>query len=163
MCRIPRKSHRLSPGYPPCLHQSLLTCRPHLCYHPPPQHSDYISSNSIFHQKHPGVLNHSDSFDRIWYPLTENHTLSVAQATGRVEYLPPLLCARNVMTYTHHRNDMCVTLFAGAPVIVQLFTQHLAMCMPCPSRVPHCTSPLLLDTGCSTLPIYVQICDVVTY
>jgi len=37
----------------------------------------------------------------------------VAYATGRVAYVPLLLCARKVVMYTHHQNDTCVTLFAG--------------------------------------------------
>ena len=32
-----------------------------------------------------------------------------------------------VVTFTHHQKDMCVTLFAGAAVMLKPFTQHLAM------------------------------------
>jgi hypothetical protein len=42
----------------------------------------------------------------------------------------PVLCDRNVLTYTHHRNDMYVTLFAGVAVMQYPFTQRLAMFMP---------------------------------
>ena len=43
-----------------------------------------ISNNSSFRQKHPGVPDGSDGSDGTSYPLTENYTLPVAQATGRV-------------------------------------------------------------------------------
>jgi len=45
-------------------------------------------------------------------------------ATRRVVYYSrrpggriPLLCVRNVVTYTHHQNDTYVTLFAGVAVM----------------------------------------------
>jgi len=53
----------------------------------------------------------------------ENYTLPVAQATGRVAYI--LLSF--VVTFTHHQKDTCVTLFAGAAVMLKPFTQGLAM------------------------------------
>ena len=43
-----------------------------------------ISNNSSFRQKHPGVPDGSDGSDGASYPLTENYTLPVAQATGQV-------------------------------------------------------------------------------
>jgi len=46
----------------------------------------HISNNSSFRLKHPGVPDGSDSSDGTSYPLTENYTLPVAQATGRVAY-----------------------------------------------------------------------------
>ena len=73
-----------------------------------------ISNNASFRLKHPGVPDGSDGSDGTLYRLTENYTLPVTQATCRVAYLPPLLCA----SYTHHQNDMCVTLFAGAAVML---------------------------------------------
>jgi hypothetical protein len=73
-----------------------------------------ISNNSSFHLKHPGVPDGSDGSDQTSYPLTENFTLLVAQATGRVSYLPPLPC----VWYTHHQNNKCVTLLAGAAVML---------------------------------------------
>jgi len=103
-----------------------------------------ISNNSSFRQKHPGVPDSSDGSDGTSYPLTENQTRPVAQAMGRVAYLPcggyytmppilatrrvvyysrhscvrlPLLCVRNVVTYTYHQNDTYVTLFAGVAVM----------------------------------------------
>jgi hypothetical protein len=72
------------------------------------------SNNPSFRLKHPGVPDGSDGSDGTSYALTENYTLPIAQATGRVAYSPPLLCAR----YTHHQNDMSVTLFAGAAVML---------------------------------------------
>jgi len=74
----------------------------------------HISNNPSFRLKHPGVPDGSDSSDGTSYPLMENYTLPVAQVTGHVAYSPPLLCAR----YTHHQNDTCVTLFAGAAVML---------------------------------------------
>ena len=73
-----------------------------------------ISNNPSFRLKHPGVPDGSDSSDGTSYPLMENYTLPIALATGRVAYSPPLLSAR----YTHHQNDTCVTLFAGAAVML---------------------------------------------
>jgi len=46
-----------------------------------------------------------------------------------------------VVRYTHHQNNMCVTLSAGAAVMLMQFTQWLAMFMPFSGRVPHFTSP----------------------
>ena len=73
-----------------------------------------ISNNPSFRLKHPGVPDGSDGSDGTSYPLTENYTFPVAQATGHVSYSPPLLSAQ----YTHHQNNTCVTLFAGAAVML---------------------------------------------
>jgi len=73
-----------------------------------------ISNNPSFRLKHPSVPDGSDGSDGSSYPLTENYTLPVAQAMGRVAYSPQLLCA----WYTHHQNDTCVPLFAGAAVMM---------------------------------------------
>jgi len=83
----------------------------------------HISNNSNFRQKHLGVPDGSDGSDGTSYPLTENHTLPVAQAKVCVAYV--LLYF--VVTFTHHQKDTCVTLFAGAAVMLKPFTQHLAM------------------------------------
>jgi len=99
-----------------------------------------ISNNPSFRLKHPGVPDSSDGSGGTSYTLTENQTPPVAQATGRVAYIPcggyytmppilgtrrvvyhagrsgvrlPLLCVRNVVRYTHYRNNTYVTLFAG--------------------------------------------------
>ena len=47
-----------------------------------------ISNNFSFRLKHPGVPDGSDGSDGTLYPLTENQMRPVAQATGRVAYLP---------------------------------------------------------------------------
>jgi len=73
-----------------------------------------ISNNRSFCVKHLGVLDGSDGSDGTSYPLTENYMLPLAQATGRVAYSPLLVCR----WYTHHQNDSCVTLFAGATVML---------------------------------------------
>jgi hypothetical protein len=44
----------------------------------------YISNNPSFRLKHPGVPVGSDGSGGISYPLTENYTLPVAKATGRI-------------------------------------------------------------------------------
>jgi uncharacterized protein YjbI with pentapeptide repeats len=44
----------------------------------------FISNNTSFRLKHPGVPDGSDGSDGTSYPLTENYTLPVTQATGRV-------------------------------------------------------------------------------
>jgi len=83
--------------------------------------------------------------------LTEPFTL-----WRRITGYPSLMYLLHfVVTYTHHQNDKCVILLAGAAVMLKPFTQRQAMFMPFSGRVPHCTSPLLLYIGCRTLPIYV--------
>jgi len=94
-----------------------------------------ISNDPSFRQKHPGVPDCSDGSDGTSYPLMENYTLPVALHT----YL--LHC---VVTYKHHQNDMCVTLFAVAAVMLKPFTQRLAMfnAWQCP-----CLSPAAASLG----------------
>jgi hypothetical protein len=65
----------------------------------------------------------TEAADGTSYPLMENYMLPVV-------YLPPIPCALNGVTYTHHLNNTYVTLFAGVAVMVLLFTQCLAMFMP---------------------------------
>ena len=48
----------------------------------------YISNNSSFRLKHPGVPDDSDGSGATSDPLTENQMRPVSQATGRVAYLP---------------------------------------------------------------------------
>jgi hypothetical protein len=69
--------------------------------------AECISNKPNLHLKHPGVPDGSDGTDETSYPERENSTLPVA-------YLPPLSCT----CYTHHQNDMCVSLFAGAVVML---------------------------------------------
>jgi len=53
-----------------------------------------IRNNSSFRQKHPGVPDGSDGSDRTSNHLTENYTLPVTQAMGRVAYIPLLLISK---------------------------------------------------------------------
>ena len=69
----------------------------------------HISNNSSFCQKHPGVPDGSDGSDGTSYPLTENYTLPVAQAMGRIT----CVLLYFVVMFTHHQKDTCVTLFSG--------------------------------------------------
>jgi len=46
--------------------------------------SENISNNPGFRLKHPGVPDGSEGSDGTSYPLTENYTVPVAQATGRI-------------------------------------------------------------------------------
>ena len=48
----------------------------------------HISNNPSFRQEHPGVPGGTVGSDGTSHPLTENYTRPVAQATGRVAYLP---------------------------------------------------------------------------
>ena len=50
-----------------------------------------ISNDPNFRLKHLGVPDGSDGSEGTSYALTEKYTLSVAQAMGRVAYVPPLL------------------------------------------------------------------------
>jgi len=93
-----------------------------------------ISNDPSFCLKHQGVPDGSDSSDRTSYPLTENYMLPVALHTYLLYFVVP---------YTHHQNDKCITLFAGAADMLKHFTQCLAMNMPFSGRVPDCTSPLI--------------------
>jgi len=49
--------------------------------------------------------------------------LPVAQSTARVAYV----LLDFVVTFTHHQKDTCVTLFAGAAVMLKPFTQRVVM------------------------------------
>jgi len=88
-----------------------------------------ISNNPSVCHKHLGVPDASDGSDRTSYPLTENYMLPVAEVMGRIAYLPSLLCARNMVTYTHHQHHTWVRLFAVAAVILYPLTQRLGMLM----------------------------------
>jgi len=70
----------------------------------------HISNDPSFRQKHPGVPDGSDGSDGTSYPLTENHTLPVAQATGRIARLPCLLFGD---VYAPSERHMCYTLRSG--------------------------------------------------
>jgi hypothetical protein len=49
----------------------------------------------------------------------------------------PLLCIRNVVTFTHHQNDTYVTLIAGVVVMQWPFTQCLGRFMLLFGQEPH--------------------------
>jgi len=78
-----------------------------------------ISNNSSFHQKHPGIPDGSDDSDGTSYPLKENYTLPVAEATGRVAYVPPLLCGD---VYTPSEGHVCYTLRRGCSYAEAVYT-----------------------------------------
>jgi hypothetical protein len=73
-----------------------------------------ISNNHSFGLKHLGVVHGSDCSDGTSYSVKENCPPPVGYAMDRVACSPPLVC----VWYTHHQNDMCVTLFAGAEVVL---------------------------------------------
>jgi len=72
--------------------------------------TSFISNDPNFRLKHPGVPEGSDGIVGTSYTLTENCTLPVAQATGRVAYVPPLLCGD---VYTSSERHVCYTLRRG--------------------------------------------------
>jgi hypothetical protein len=90
----------------------------------------FISTNLSFRQKQPGVPDASDCSGKTQFRLTENYMLPVTQATGCDTYLLFLLCTWNAVMYTYHQNDTSVTFFTVAAVMLQPFTQQLAMFMP---------------------------------
>ena len=69
-----------------------------------------ISNNPSFRQKDPGVPDGSDGSDGTSYPLTENYTLHLAQATGRVAHVPSLLFSD---VYAPSERHVCYTLRIG--------------------------------------------------
>jgi len=58
-----------------------------------------------------------------WTGLEPNRTVSPVQTRTAGGSPGPVANT----TYTHHQNDTCVTLFAGAAVMLKPFTQHLAI------------------------------------
>jgi len=74
-----------------------------------------------------GVPDGSDGSDRTSYPLTEHYMLPVAQATGHIVHIPPVLFDD---VYTHQK-ETCVTHFA---VMLKPCTQRLAMFLPFSGR-----------------------------
>ena len=82
-----------------------------------------ITNYSSFRQTHPGVPDSSDGVDGTSYPLMDNYMLPIAQATGCIT---PVL-RYFVVTFTHQQKNTCVTVFAGAAVMLNRCTQRLAM------------------------------------
>jgi len=81
--------------------------------------SSHISNDPNFCLKHPGVPDGSDGSDGTSYALTENYTLPVAQATGRVSYVPPLLCGD---IYTSSERHVCYTFRRGCSYAEAVYT-----------------------------------------
>ena len=78
-----------------------------------------ISNNPCFRQKHAGIPDSTDGSDGTSYPLTEIYMLPVAQAPGRVAYLPPLLCGDVYASSEHH---VCYTLCSGCCYAEAVYT-----------------------------------------
>ena len=78
-----------------------------------------ISNDPNFRLKHPGVPDGSDGTS---YALTENYTLPVAQATGRVAYVPPLLCGD---VYASSERHVCYTLRRGCSYAEAVFQESI--------------------------------------
>jgi len=79
----------------------------------------FISNDPSFRLKHPGVSDGSDGYDGTSYPQTENYTLPVAQATGRVAYIPPLHCGD---VYASSEQHVCYTLRRGCSYAEAVYT-----------------------------------------
>jgi len=69
-----------------------------------------ISNDPNFRLKHTGVPDGSDASDGTSYALTENYIRPVATATGRLAYVPPVLCGD---VYTSSERHVCYTLPRG--------------------------------------------------
>jgi len=82
-----------------------------------------ISNIPSFRQKHPGVPDGSDGSDGTSYPLTENSTLPVAQATGRIAHVPPLLFGD---VYAPSERHVCCTLRSGCSYAEAVFSPATA-------------------------------------
>jgi len=81
------------------------------------QLEENISNDPSFRQKHPGVPDGSDGSDGTWYPLTGiTRYPSPRRRVALHTYLLYFL-----VTYTHHQNDTCVTLFTVAAVMPKPF------------------------------------------
>jgi len=78
-----------------------------------------ISNNSSFRQKDPGVADGSDGSDGPSYPLTQNYTRLVAEATGRIAYLPHLVCGDVDAPSEGH---VCYTLCRGCSHAEAVYT-----------------------------------------
>jgi len=78
-----------------------------------------MSNDPKFRLKNPGVPDGSEGPDGTSYALTENYTLPVAQATGRVAYVPPLLCGD---VYASSERHVCYTLRRGCSYAEAVYT-----------------------------------------
>ena len=87
-------------------------------YHALPN-STVISNDPGFRLKHAGVPDSADGSDGTSPALTENDTLPVAQPTGRVAYVPPLLCGD---VYASSERHVCYTLRRGCSYAEAVYT-----------------------------------------
>jgi len=78
-----------------------------------------ISNDPNFCLKHLGIPDGSDGSDGTSYTLTENYTLPVAQAMGRVAYVPRLLCGD---VYASSERHVCYTLRRGCSNAEAVYT-----------------------------------------
>jgi len=90
-----------------------------LAGYPDPLLTLFISNDPSFRQKHPGILDGFDGSDESSYPVRENDTLPVAQATGCVTFIPPLLCGD---VYTSSERHMCYTHRMGCSYAEAVYT-----------------------------------------
>jgi len=81
-----------------------------------------ISNDPKFHLKHPGVPDSSDGSDRTSYAVTEIYTLPITQATGRIAYVPPLLCGD---VYASSERHVCYTLSRGCSYAEAVFQESI--------------------------------------
>jgi len=84
-----------------------------------------ISNDPSFGLKPPGVPDGSDDSDGTSYPLRENYMLPVAQATGRIVYVPPLLCGD---VYTSSEQHVCYTVRRGCSYAEARYTTPGDVC-----------------------------------
>ena len=82
-----------------------------------------ISNDPSFRQKHQGVPESSDGSDGSSYHLTQNHMLPVAQATGRIAHVPPLLFGD---VYAPSEQHVCYTLRSGYSYAEAVFSPAAA-------------------------------------
>jgi hypothetical protein len=76
-------------------------------------HEHSISTDHSSRWNYTGVPFSSEGSNGTMYPHTENDTLPGAQATCHVAYVPPALCAWNVVSYTRYPYDTCLICFVG--------------------------------------------------
>jgi len=79
----------------------------------------YISNDHSVSLNHQGVLDGLNGSDETSYPLTENYRLPVSHVTGRIAYLPPLLCGD---VYASSERHVCYTLRKGCSYAEAVYT-----------------------------------------
>jgi len=120
----------------------------------------HISNDPNFRLKHPGVPDCSDGSDGTSYAVTENYTLPVALAMGRVAYVPPLLYGD---VYTSSERHMCYTLRRGCSYAEAVYTtpgnrrqgwEHLGAPATC-LGAPRIT---VMDSVCILIYVSMYLC-----